>query len=85
MDEPDTLTVAWGQTNGQAAAHVAGVLDELYCLDEERFASVSEDYRNWREDRARNALGLPALHARFTGPTPRKHYSRRSRRKRRWL
>lgn len=45
--------------------------------------AINEFYRNWRTDRARNMRGLPAQHAYFTGPTRRKHYSRRERR-RRW-
>lgn len=46
---------------------------------------LEERYRQYRVDTARLMMGLPALYSRFTGPTPRKHYSRRERRRRRWL
>lgn len=54
--------------------------------ERERFDAVQSRYAEQLEDVYRLMLGMPALHARFTGPTPRKHYSRRERRRRRrWL
>lgn len=57
----------------------------LFDAEAGRFDAATERYQNWRLDQMRNMLGLPAQHAFFTGPTPRKHYSRRERRRRRWL
>lgn len=57
----------------------------MYDIERSRFEDCAGNYTRWLEDQCRIMQGLPALHARFLGPTRRKHYPRRERRRRRWL
>lgn len=62
-----------------------GALIGLYDAERHVFDFASDLYSKYREDLLRLAVGLPARHRQFNGPTPRTHYSRRERRRRKWL